>query len=150
MPYFREDETEVQIRQLAKYQGDGLGVYGGCTIAWDDVTAEERERNRQTSSPIVAADAWFTDEALKAMTEELRVAIVKFHTSSLPFESQARLYGKCSKDTWHRRLLRAHPEFWEQRVALERNSRARHKQIVANIAAASPADIDLNRPFYLP
>lgn len=150
MPYFREDETEVQIRQLAVYQGDGLGVYGGCTIAWDEITAQERELNRQTSSPIVAADAWFTDEALKAMRSELSVALIRFHTSIMPFDRQAREYGHCAKSTWHNRLLLAHPQFWDHRVALVRNSRLRHQEVEANIRAASPAAIDLTRPFYVP
>lgn len=149
MPYFREDETEVQIRQLAKYQGDGQGVYGGCTIAWDEVTAEERERNRQTASPVVAADAWFTDEALKQMRAEHRVALIKFHGSSLPFADQARLYGHCAKSTWHERLTLAHPLFWEIRSGLQIASQLKHQQIAANIAAASPVAIDLGRRFYV-
>ena len=109
MSYYREDETQRMLENQARWCGDRPGVQSSASIL--DRLRRELRRDSGLPIPVLAADAWHTERALKLMGLDERVALQRYHLTNLPFADQVRK-AQISKRGLVMRLHRAHAEFW--------------------------------------
>jgi hypothetical protein len=113
MAYYRQEEVRRLIENCMAWVGDGV-VHGprGC-IVLRALNSIRREHAPTRLPSVLGIEAGHAQAALQRMPTKLRYALVVFHTSDLTFALQARARVGVSKDTYHRRLVEAHPVFLE-------------------------------------
>jgi hypothetical protein len=109
MSYYKEDETQRLLENQARWCGDRPGVQSSASIL--DRLRRELRRDSGLPIPVLAADAWHTERALKAMGQAERLALQRYHLTNLSFAEQCRKVN-ISQRSLTTRLHRAHAEFW--------------------------------------
>jgi DNA-directed RNA polymerase specialized sigma24 family protein len=138
--YYREEEVARLIINLVQWNGDGASVRG-CAGIWGRIVREFF----RSSMPVVTVgvDAGRAKAALERMPVELAEALMTFHISSLGIGEQARVILGISRDTYHRRLMEAHPRFLEE-YAEQGRIVARREPVT--MTRDHSADLDTDQP----
>lgn len=128
--YYQEDEVGRLIVNMAQWNGDGASIRGSAGL-WGRIVREFF----RSSLPVVTVgvDAGRAKLALARMPVELAEALFTFHVSGLTIALQAKTIIGVSRDTYHRRLVEAHPRFMAEFAEVGREAARKAEELTRSV-----------------